>query len=923
MAFEQMRTFLAGGAQDGLGGVTLLPPEGYPLLLSSELRQEHEVISELVNTAGPSRRGSEIRGNPTLLRMRETDAAQRTRYCFALIERIFAYHAQLAGSGARGTARPTGLSGHAGFFDNGPAAEAIAVLFDRGVEAEKVVPPLLEWFTAYRFNVYATPVVERAVEWIGKTYGPANLPEELRRLLIALRGQFGDVDYRPAQIEMALDHRTDLLKFPGDQWLEPSIDALIGKGPWLVLAPCEVWAAEALEQLNAAQPEARERWFNLLNHCHLANATRPSTKWLKTGLALLDAVGSELFVAHVLWWFSRSNDGRVRPTLGTALDDADERLRMHEVNGAALRGLLWLCPTVARPEIIQAMGKVCLSAFRKVRGLGSRAAKVGNAGIYALGEIDHPLALGQLALLRTRVKLTSAQKAIEKAFALTAERSCLSREELEEMSVPAYGLTEVGVGQEKIGDFTARLAITGTHSTALEWIKPEDAAQRGVPAEIKAAHAEELKELLASAKDIQQMLPLQRDRIETLFLQGRNWPVSVWRERYLDHPLVGTLARRLLWEFTEENRTTAGMWHDGQIVDVDLKPIATENASTMVQLWHPLGKEAAEIAAWRERLEAQQIQQPFKQAHREVYAITEAERQTRDYSERFAGHVLKQEQFYALCVARGWKAQLLRMVEAEFPPPSLSLAAWGLCAEFSIEGIGQDYGADGADTNESGVYLRVGTGQLRFHRVDAQGAGAVPLEEIPPLVFSEVMREVDLLIAGASIGNDPAWFDGGPQGRHRQYWQDYAFGELNTTGVTRKEALQRIVPRLKIASLCRFEERFLVVQGSLRIYKIHMGSGHVLMEPNDQYLSLAPKQNDAQDFPVRLPFEGDRSLSAMISKAFLLANDTKITDSEVVRQIMRREDSRSGVAVGGLQTQRQTQGPVEEQEQRPRDQEGH
>src|SRR5439155_19921221 len=250
---------------------------------------------------------------------------------------------------------------NAGFFDYGPAAEAISVLFDRGVEAEHVVPLLLEWFTAYRFNHYATPVVERAVEWIARTYGalgtarPTSMPDELRRLLIVLRGQFSDADYRPAQIQMALEHRTDLLKYPEDQWLESSIDALIGKGPWLVLVPCEVWSAEALEQLNAATPAEREHWFNLLNHCHLATSSRPSAEWLQQALALLDAIGRESFVAHVLSWFTRSNEGRVQPTLGMPWEALDDRQRMHEVNAAVLRGLLWLCPTVAGPELIRAM----------------------------------------------------------------------------------------------------------------------------------------------------------------------------------------------------------------------------------------------------------------------------------------------------------------------------------------------------------------------------------------------------------------------------------------------------------------------------------------------------------------------------------------------------------------------------------------
>jgi hypothetical protein len=574
---------------------------------------------------------------------------------------------------------------------------------------------------------------------------------------------------------------------------------------------------------------------------------------------------------------------------------------MHEVNAAVLRGLLWLCPTVAGPELIRAMAKVCFSAFRKIRGLGTRAVKVGNAGVYALGQIEHPLALGQLALLKSKVKLASAQKAIKKALTRTAERCGLSREELDEMSVPTYGLTDVGVCEEKIGNFTARLAITGTHSTELAWINLEGQTRRSVPVAVKTTHAEELKELETSARDIQKMLPAQRDRIDSLFLQQRTWPINVWRERYLDHPLVGTLVRRLIWEFKDGNESTAGIWHDGQLVDIDVKAIAIENPGTTVRLWHPIGRNAAVIAAWRDRLEAQQIQQPLKQAHREIYGLDGTEYKNPTRSDRFAGHVLKQHQFHALCGARGWQHQLQRMVEGEFPPASLSLAPWGLRAEFSVEGIGSDYGADGADTNENGVYLRVATGQVRFYRIDGpEGVMAepVPLEEIAPRVFSEVMRDVDLFVGGASIGNDPTWSHGGPQGRHRQYWQNYSFGELNATAITRKEVLQRLLPRLKIASLCRFEERFLVVQGSLRTYKIHLGSGNILMEPNDDYLCIAPKQNEAQDFPVLLPFEGDPTLSAIITKAFLLANDTKITDVSIVSQIMRR----SGLPdIGGLQ----------------------
>ena len=57
-------------------------------------------------------------------------------------------------------------------------------------------------------------------------------------------------------------------------------------------------------------------------------------------------------------------------------------------------------------------------------------------------------------------------------------------------------------------------------------------------------------------------------------------------------------------------------------------------------------------------------------------------------------------------------------------------------------------------------------------------AEPVPLDQVPPLALSEVMRDVDLFVGVASVGNDPAWADGGPEGRFRDYWRDYAFGDL-------------------------------------------------------------------------------------------------------------------------------------------------
>jgi hypothetical protein len=208
----------------------------------------------------------------------------------------------------------------------------------------------------------------------------------------------------------------------------------------------------------------------------------------------------------------------------------------------------------------------------------------------------------------------------------------------------------------------------------------------------------------------------------------------------------------------------------------------------------------------------------------------------------------------------------------------LELVQWGLCAEFWTEGVG-------GPTSEAGIYLYTSTDQVRFRQIGQ--CEPLRLDAVPPLVFSEVMRDVDLFVGVCSVGNDPNWREGGPDGRYGAYWQSYAFGDLSTSGESRREVLERLLPRLVIADRCLLADRFLVVRGDYRTYKIHLGSGNILMEPNDQYLCIVPQRGGpaAATRDLFLPFEGDGLLSIILSKAFLLASDVQITDPTILRQI--------------------------------------
>ena len=72
------------------------------------------------------------------------------------------------------------------------------------------------------------------------------------------------------------------------------------------------------------------------------------------------------------------------------------------------------------------------------------------------------------------------------------------------------------------------------------------------------------------------------------------------------------------------------------------------------------------------------------------------------------------------------------------------------------------------------------------------------------------------------------------------------------------------------------------MRGDRATYKIHLGSGNVLMEPGSRYLCIVPAAGPSR---VLLPFEGDQTLTVILSKAFLLADDTKIKDAAIVSQL--------------------------------------
>jgi hypothetical protein len=164
----------------------------------------------------------------------------------------------------------------------------------------------------------------------------------------------------------------------------------------------------------------------------------------------------------------------------------------------------------------------------------------------------------------------------------------------------------------------------------------------------------------------------------------------------------------------------------------------------------------------------------------------------------------------------------------------------------------------------------------------------LPLSTVPRVAFSEAMRDVDLIVAVASIGTDQHWQEWEQRRLARQFdWaqlrRDYE--QLATaSAIARADLLRELLPNLGLGDRARLDGHFVLVDGNLGRYRIHLGSGNIHMEPSGRYLCIVPGPLSTQK--LYLPFEGDDTKTAeILSKILLLLEDDRIRDESILRQI--------------------------------------
>ncbi len=168
------------------------------------------------------------------------------------------------------------------------------------------------------------------------------------------------------------------------------------------------------------------------------------------------------------------------------------------------------------------------------------------------------------------------------------------------------------------------------------------------------------------------------------------------------------------------------------------------------------------------------------------------------------------------------------------------------------------------------------TGTIFFERKQpAHAAPAlVPLTEVPPLIFSEVMRDIDLVV---SVAQTPA-----PES------QIYQSPEI---AAHVGEVVRALLDELQLPGVT-IQGHFAFIQGKLARYRVHLGSAAIHIEPGS-YLCIVPANWGQTHEQLFLPFADEETrMNEIISKILLLLADDQITDESILRQIRgsRRPD---------------------------------
>ncbi len=306
------------------------------------------------------------------------------------------------------------------------------------------------------------------------------------------------------------------------------------------------------------------------------------------------------------------------------------------------------------------------------------------------------------------------------------------------------------------------------------------------------------------------------------------------------HPVVAPMLRRLvlisgdLFGFAEGDGLRG--------INGEIYPVGEK-----VRIAHPYDLyESGNWRAFQKHLFDTETVQPIKQVFRELY-LKVPEELGKYRSLRYAGNQILPRKTAAVLKGRRWIADIENGLQKVYYSENIVASIFALADWFTPSDIE-------APTLEYVVFF------------DRKSGAELKIDDIPDIVFSEVMRDVDLAVSSAHAGGvDPE--------------------ASRSTVEMRAAILSYILPLFKLGNV-KVEKNHAYIEGKLAGYTVHLGSG-VVHKQGGSMIPVLPVHS-AHRGRIFLPFiDDDPKTSEIISKVLLFAEDERIKDPAILSEIAR------------------------------------
>ena len=364
---------------------------------------------------------------------------------------------------------------------------------------------------------------------------------------------------------------------------------------------------------------------------------------------------------------------------------------------------------------------------------------------------------------------------------------------------------------------------------------------KAVPAKLKKnAYVLELKD---AEKNLKEQYRRAKKMLEEMMEDGTPLLAREIANVMTYNPVIAPLLKPLVFQ----SGTALGFYADGALVAADgTRTELAEDAE--VKIAHALDLyESGTWADYQKYLFEKEIRQPFKQVFRELYIKT-ADEHGKESSHRYAGHQVQPAKTVALLKTRRWVIDGSEGLQRIYYKANIIARIYALADWYSPADIE-------APTLEWVEFF------------DRKTFQRLPIDDVPDLIFSEVMRDVDLVVSVAHVGGVD------PEASH-------------STVEMRRAIVQFNLPLFKLDNV-RLEGAHAHIHGKLGDYTVHLGSG-IIQQKAGAMISVLPVHSQHRG-RLFLPFlDEDPKTAEILSKIILFAEDGKIKDPFILDQIRVR-----------------------------------